>query len=182
MKQNRGFQGRRGKGKISSRPTRWVALLGGLGLLALVACGDGPARVVILSPLQGTFTTAATVDVQGVLIDVNLDAVADVQVNGVSALPLAPGGVFNATVPLDAIGLEQPITVEVIGESGGILRDRVMVVAGESVADGDLSYEGIGLRLTDAGLAEIEPLVTSLVPLDIASLVPAGTLVIDDHC
>ncbi|MDG2333464.1 MAG: hypothetical protein P8Q97_04495 [Myxococcota bacterium] len=182
MKQNPGFQGRRSKGEISSRPTRWAALLGGLSLLALVACGDGPARVVILSPLQGTFTTAATVDVQGVLIDVNLDAVADVQVNGVSALPLAPGGVFNATVPLDAIGLEQPITVEVIGESGGILRDRVMVVAGESVADGDLSYEGIGLRLTDAGLAEIEPLVTSLVPLDIASLVPAGTLVIDDHC
>ncbi len=191
MKQNRGFQGRHGGGSVTPTLTltptptlssRWVALLGGLSLLALVACGDGPARVIILSPLQGTFTTAASVDVQGILVDVNLEAVADVQVNGLSAMPLAPGGFFNIAVPLDAIGLEQSITVEVIGESGGILRDRVMMIAGDSVADGDLSYEGIALRLTDAGLAEIGPLVTSLIPLDIASLVPAGTLVVDDYC
>ncbi|MDE0887340.1 MAG: hypothetical protein OSB70_17595 [Myxococcota bacterium] len=183
MKQNEGFQSRPSGGRVA--PTgraRWAAWFGGLSLLALVACGDGPARVIILSPLPGTFTNAASVDVQGVLIDVNLEAVADVQVNGLSAMPLAPGGVFNLTVPLDAIGLEQPITVEVIGESGGILRDRVMMIAGDSVAEGDLSYEGIALRLSDAGLAEIEPLVTSLIPLDIASLVPAGTLVIHNYC
>jgi hypothetical protein len=153
-----------------------------LGILGVAACGSGPPRVVLFSPLQGTFTTDATIQVDGVLIDVNLDAVADVQVNGISAMPLAPGGLFSVTVPLDPTMLEQPITAEVIGESGGILRDRVMVIYGPSVVDGDFSPEGIALRLNEAGLDEIEPLVTGLVPLDLATLVPAGTQVVDDFC
>ena len=170
------------KVKTRDRLRGLAALLSGLGLLALLGCGDGPARVVILSPLQGTFTTASTVDVQGALIDVNLDAVADVQVNGLTAMPLAPGGVFSITVPLDPALFEQPITVEVIGDSGGILRDRVMVILGDSVAEGDFSPEGVALRLTDAALIELEPMITGLVPLDIGVLVPPGSLVIHDFC
>jgi len=158
------------------------ASLLGLVFLGVAACGNGPPRVILLNPLQGTFTTAATVQVDGVLLDVNLDAVADVRVNGISVMPLAPGGLFSATVPLDPTRIEQPITAEVIGESGGILRDRVMVVYGPSVLDGDFSPEGIALRLTDAGLDEIEPLVTGLVPLDLATLVPTGSLVVNDYC
>ena len=77
------------------------ASLLGLVFLGVAACGNGPPRVILLNPLQGTFTTAATVQVDGVLLDVNLDAVADVRVNGISVMPLAPGGLFSATVPLD---------------------------------------------------------------------------------
>ena len=115
-------------------------------------------------------------------MDVNLDAVADVQVNGVSVMPLTGDGLFSITVPLDPGTIEQPITAEVIGESGGILRDRIMVLYGESVADGNFSPEGIALRLTEAGLDELEPLVTGLVPLDLANLVPPGSLVIENYC
>ena len=115
-------------------------------------------------------------------MDVNLDAVADVQVNGVSVMPLTAEGLFSITVPLDPGTIEQPITAEVIGESGGILRDRIMVLYGASVADGDFSPEGIALRLSEAGLDELEPLVTGLVPLDLATLVPPGSLVIDNFC
>jgi hypothetical protein len=176
------LQARRFKLKTRDGLRGLAALLPGLGLLALLGCGDGPARVVIVSPLQGTFTTASTIDVQGALLDVNLDAVADVQVNGLSAMPLAPGGVFSVTVPLNPAHLEQPITVEVIGDSGGILRDRVMVMLGTSVAVGDFSPEGVALRLTDAALVELEPVITGLVPLDIATLVPPGSVVIDDYC
>ena len=150
--------------------------------LAALGCGEGPARVVIFNPLQGTFTTAPSVLVQGALLDVNLEAVSDVQVNGISALPLISDGLFSITVPLDPAVIEQPITVEVIGESGGILRDRVMVLYGAALADGDFSPEGIALRITEAGLDELEPLVTGLVPLDLASLVPPGSLVIDNYC
>ena len=151
-------------------------------LIVVLGCGEGPPRVVIFSPLQGTFTTSSTVLVQGALLDVNLEAVADVQVNGISALPLISEGLFSVTVPLNPAVIEQPITVEVIGQSGGILRDRVMVLYGPAVADGDFSPEGIALRITEAGLDELEPLVTGLVPLDLASLVPPGSLVIDNYC
>jgi hypothetical protein len=154
----------------------------GWASLAALGCGEGPARVVIFNPLQGTFTTAPSVLVQGALLDVNLEAVSDVQVNGISALPLISDGLFSITVPLDPAVIEQPITVEVIGESGGILRDRVMVLYGAALADGDFSPEGIALRITEAGLDELEPLVTGLVPLDLASLVPPGSLVIDNYC
>jgi len=156
-------------------------LLGWMMIVAL-GCGEGPARVVIFNPLQGTFTTSSTVLVQGALLDVNLEAVSDVQVNGISALPLISDGLFSVTVPLDPAVIEQPITVEVIGQSGGILRDRVMVLYGPALAEGDFSPEGIALRITEAGLDELEPLVTGLVPLDLANLVPPGTLVVDNFC
>ena len=150
--------------------------------LAALGCGDGPARVVILSPANGTFTEASTVEVTGVLIDVNLEAVADVQVNGVSVGDLNGQPAFTVTVPLNPAQIEQPILAEVIGQSGTLLRDRVTLLLGESIADGDFSEQGIALRLNDSGLEEIEPLVASLVPLDIASLVPPGTVVEDNYC
>ena len=165
-----------------SRVLKAAGITLGWVLLVALGCGEGPARVVIFSPLQGTFTESSSVLVQGALFDVNLEAVADVQVNGISALPLISEGLFSVTVPLNPAVIEQPITVEVIGQSGGILRDRVMVLYGPAVADGDFSPEGIALRITEAGLDELEPLVTGLVPLDLASLVPPGSLVIDDYC
>ena len=158
------------------------------GFLALflvslaLACGDGPARVVILSPANGAFTTASTVEVSGVLIDVNLESVDDVQVNGISVGDLNGQPAFVVTIPLDSNQIEQPIVAEVIGESGTLLRDRVTLIVGDSTADGDFSQEGIALRLNDSGLEEIEPLVASLVPLDVASLVPPGTVVEDNYC
>ena len=75
------LQGFGSSGKI------WLSLCM-LLVLGTVGCGDGPARVVILAPINGTFTTAASVTVQAALLDVNLEAVADVQVNGVSVGPL----------------------------------------------------------------------------------------------
>ena len=151
-------------------------------LVGAVACGPGPARVVILTPANGTFTTAGTVQVTGVLLDVNIDAVADVVVNGVSALPLDQNQMFTITVPLTPGTIIQPIVAEVIGDSGTTLTDRITVMLGDSVADGDFSPGGIALRISEGGLNELEPLVTSLVPLDVASLVPPGTLVVDNFC
>ncbi|MCS5635305.1 MAG: hypothetical protein NZ990_02230, partial [Myxococcota bacterium] len=182
MNKSRNFREARGCLGSRSQALRIAGIILGWLLLVALGCGEGPARVVIFNPLQGTFTTAPSVLVQGALLDVNLEAVSDVQVNGISALPLISDGLFSVTVPLNPAVIEQPITVEVIGESGGILRDRVMVLYGAALADGDFSPEGIALRITEAGLDELEPLVTGLVPLDLATLVPEGTLVVDNYC
>lgn len=182
MNKSKNFREGRGCLGARSQALRIAGIILGWLLLVALGCGEGPARVVIFNPLQGTFTTAPSVLVQGALLDVNLEAVSDVQVNGISALPLISDGLFSVTVPLNPAVIEQPITVEVTGESGGILRDRVMVLYGAALADGDFSPEGIALRITEAGLDELEPLVTGLVPLDLATLVPEGTLVVDDYC
>ena len=127
---------------------RGLSALACAWLLAVfvLACGDGPARVLLVSPANGAFTTASTVEVTGALIDVNLEAVEDVQVNGISVGDLNGQPTFAVTIPLASTGIEQPIVVEVIGNSGTLLRDRVTVLIGDSIADGDFSQEGIALR------------------------------------
>jgi hypothetical protein len=161
---------------------RLVLSVCALALLSCFGCGNGPAHILILSPAQGEFTTANEVLVQGLLVDVNLEAVADVHVNGISVMPVAGTGIFSVTVPLDPAQIEQSIVAEVIGNSGTTLRDKVTLIRGESIADGGFSLEGIALRLAEGGLRELEPLVTGLVPLDVASLVPPGTQVVDNYC
>ncbi len=148
---------------------------------ASIGCNDGVPAVMIVTPVTGSFTTAPTVQVQGVVLNVDPAVIADVRVNGVSVLPLA-AGTFTTTVTLDTVAVVNPIVAEVIGNSGTVLRDRVTVIAGDSIADGDFSLDGIALRLTEAGLDEIEPQVKSLVPLDLAALVPPGTLIVDNFC
>ena len=134
----------------------WLAALGlGVILAGSVGCGDGPPQVLLISPANGTFTTEGSVLVSGILVNVNTEAVADVLVNGVSALPLGAGDTFSVTIPLDALEVVNPIVAEVIGQSGSVLRDRVTVMVGDSIADGDLSPGGVALRLNDGGLDEI---------------------------
>ena len=69
--------------------------------LASLGCGVTVPRVVIVSPLNGTFTSATAVVVSGLLLEVDPDSVADVLVNGVSVLPLGPSQSFQTTLTLD---------------------------------------------------------------------------------
>jgi len=151
-------------------------------LLGSAACNPGPPGILIVTPANGTFSSDPSIAVDGVVLNIDAENIADVLVNGSSVLPLGPGSTFSTTVTLDAGAIVNPIVAEVVGTSGTVLRDRVTVMAGDSRADGAFSEEGLALRLTDPGLDEIEPLVTSLVPLDLASLVPPGTLVVDNFC
>lgn len=153
-----------------------------VGMAMMMGCGEGPPQIVISSPVNGTFTTASSVVVTGALLYVDAEDIADVTVNGVSMLPLGPGQTFSTTVNLDPSAIINPIVAEVVAHGGSTLRDRVSVMRGDSVADGAFSQEGIALRINESGLDAIEPLVTSLVPLDLASLVPPGTLVVDNYC
>jgi hypothetical protein len=59
-----------------------------------------------------------------------------------------------------------------------------VAIAGDSVADGDYSLESIALRIQDSGLDEVEPLIQDLAgeDLDLATLLPVDTVLIDNQC
>jgi hypothetical protein len=152
-----------------------------VGLVVLAGCGAGPPLIAITSPTQGSFESGASVSVSGVVMNIDSAAIADVRVNGVSVLPLT-GMTFSTTVTLDPVAIINPIVAEVIGNSGSVLRHRITVIAGDSIADGDFSEDSLALRFTEPGLDELEPFITSQVPLDLATLVPPGTLIVDDFC
>jgi hypothetical protein len=146
-----------------------------------MGCGTGEPAIIILTPTHGSFDTGASVNVAGVVVNIDMDAIADVRVNGVSVLPLT-NMMFATIVNLDAVAIVNPIVAEVIGNGGTVLRDRVTVISGDSIADGDFSVDGIAMRITDSGLDKLEPLVTGMVDLDLANLVPPGTLIVDNYC
>ncbi|MCG8591289.1 MAG: hypothetical protein MJE66_18505 [Proteobacteria bacterium] len=145
----------------------------------VLSCGQ-PPRIVIESPANGTFSNASSIAVTG-RITGRLGTVADVTVNGVSVLPLGSGGAYSATVALDDSAIFNPIIVEMTRTTGQVTRDRVTVIAGESIVDGDVSPMGIALRLNDSGLDSVEPVIGDLVDFDLAAILPAGT-VIADQC
>ncbi len=173
---------------LSSAGLRWLTLL--ILSLGLVGgkCAPAPPAVRITAPLNGEFHSIAVpgnVTVSGIVENIQDASIVDVTVNGVSVLPLAPDRTFSVSVPLATSAqsnVYMPIVAELTSVGGLILRDRVTLVLGESVADGDFSLESVALRLTEGGLNEAEPLVTSLVNLDLATLLPPGTLVIDNFC
>jgi hypothetical protein len=151
------------------------------GLVAGAASAGRPAAtpiITIFSPANGAFTTDPTVTVTGRVTQVNL-ATATLRVNG-TVVPMNPDGTFSHVVTLNPTLVFNPIETRL---TSWVLRlDRRVVIAGDSVADGDLSPSGLALRLNDSGLDALEPVVTSLVDLDLATLVPAGTQVINEYC
>ena len=139
--------------------------------------------VIITSPENGIFTQASSIEVQGFVTDIP-PAQASLTVNGVP-VPVAGNGSFSTTVTLDAGDIFNPIRATVVDTvGGGTGHDRVVVIVGDSVADGDFSEESVALRLNDSGLDAIEPLVGDLAGegLDLAELVPVGTVLVDDEC
>ncbi len=152
-----------------------------LGLVSLGSTCKSP-DVTITSPPNGAFIDASTALVTGLVEDVDVEELVDVTVNGTSVLPLASDGSFATIVPLSAIDPLNGIVAVVTTVDGPTLRDRVTVVTGPSIADTALHMDSVALRLTESGLDTIEPTVTSLVDIDLATLLPPGTLVIDNFC
>ena len=153
-----------------------------VALLALVPnsaeAGRRPAKLTVTAPVHGVFSTAGTVTVTGLVENVNA-ANAVVTVNG-AAVPVNSDGSFSAVVALNPSIVFNPIETRLVAPK--FLIDRRVVVAGPSVADGAFSSQAIGLRLNDSGLNELEPVVASMVDLDLATLLPPNTLVIDNYC
>jgi len=160
------------------RPRPWLPLLFALPLVALAggACDNRP-RPVLASPVHGVFTDASSVLVTGTVAG-SLTRFAELTVNGVP-VPLS-GRSFSATVPLDAAAVFNPIVAEVRRTDGTRARDRITVIAGPSIPDGGFSEMGVGMRLGDVGLDALESSLGAMVDLDLATLLPVGTVVVND--
>ncbi|MEW6270379.1 MAG: DUF4215 domain-containing protein [Thermodesulfobacteriota bacterium] len=142
-----------------------------------------PFDVVITSPVHGAFTTASSVTVTG-FVDELAPALASLTING-NPVSVNGDGTFSTSVPLSAADIFNPIRASVTDVvHGGIAHDRVVIHRGLSVADGALSPQSVALRLNDTGLDEVEPLVADLAGdgLDLAELVPVGTVLISNQC
>ena len=60
-----------------------------------------------------------------------------------------------------------PMLAQILVPATGFrARDRVVVIAGSSIADGSFSPSAIALRINDSGFNDIEPRLNSLVDLD----------------
>ncbi|NNL65643.1 MAG: hypothetical protein HKP30_05330 [Myxococcales bacterium] len=140
-----------------------------------------PLSINITTPTHGEFTTQTSVNMSGSITGVGA-ANASLTVNGVP-VTVQGNNTFSTTLTLDPAIVFNPFLVELVNTANGTSkRKRVVVIAGDSVADGALSAQSVALRLNDSGLDSVEPIVTSLVDLDIASLLPPGTTVISDFC
>lgn len=139
--------------------------------------------ISITSPAHGIFTTASSTTVTGQVTNLP-QAQAALTVNGVS-VPVQPNGSFSTTVALSATEIFNPIRARVVDTvNGSAANARVVVIRGSSIADGANSVSSVGLRITDHGLNVVEPLMSQLAGsgLNLAQLVPVGTVLINNEC
>lgn len=163
------------------RNLRRLALLAAPLWLLSVACGGVPT-INILTPAHGIFSTAANVTITGNVQNVAV-AQHEVRVNG-SLATLNPNGTWSITLPLVAATVVNPYYAELkrLGDGVAVSRKRIVVVRGQSVADGDFSLDSVALRINDSGLNQLEPMIAGGVSINPATLMPVGTTVISNYC
>ncbi|MFM8409978.1 MAG: DUF4215 domain-containing protein, partial [Alphaproteobacteria bacterium] len=141
-------------------------------------------QVFIDSPANGVFTTATSTTVTGHVTNLTAER-SNLDVNGV-IVPVAANGTFTTTIPLDAAKIFNPIRAQLNDKwrTGWKSYARVVPIRGASVLDDGYSSNTIALRVNDSGLDKIEPSITTLLGsgLDLATLLPVGTKVIDNVC
>ena len=144
-------------------------------LIAVSSCVPGnPIDVTITSPAHGDFSTASSILVTGTTT--RNAAVFQLAVNGV-AVPIQPDKTWSTTISLNPSEVFNPVYAVLTRTSDGATwTDRIVVIAGDSVADGAFSDQSIALRINDSGLDEVEPLVASLAggSLDIETILVAN--------
>ncbi|MDX2170109.1 MAG: DUF4215 domain-containing protein [Deltaproteobacteria bacterium] len=142
-----------------------------------------PFAVHIDTPAHGVFSGAAAVTITGHYSALPPGQVA-VTVNGVPAQSLNPAQrTFSHTVALDQAKVFNPVHVALTNTANGDdVHDRIVVIAGGSVADGALASQSVAMRVNDLALDTIEPLVGELAAdqLDLATLLPANTELINE--
>lgn len=147
---------------------------------ALGGCRTDDTRIEILSPADGAFTQRQTIAVDGAVA--NPPPMALIRVNG-AATGLLPDGTFSGDVAVDPNAILNPVLAEVSDEADGVVdRDRIVVVVGDSIPAGQFVPEGLGLRLTDSGLAKLEAVLPQILDLDADSLIAPGTVVVNNYC
>jgi hypothetical protein len=148
----------------------------------------GCMRVEIDDPANGVFVEEPTVTVSGNVFsiapeDFPLDVgEMTLEING-SPVPIAPDGSYSTNILLDPLRVFNAIEADIVQTSNGTVDSaRVVVIAGDSIPEGEYSPEAIALQINASGLDSLEPVVAGLVDLDPATLVPTGTVVSNNIC
>lgn len=143
-----------------------------------------PFGIFIDSPAHGSFTTAGSVVVTGHYTGLPPGA-ASITINGVPASSVNQSSrTFSHTVPLNQSIVFNGIYATLTNlTNGDDVHARIVVGAGQSVADGAVSPQSVAFRVNDSGLDTIEPLVAQLAgsSLNLATLIPPNT-VLADQC
>ena len=179
---------------LRSRPARSIsrpnahrvsaALLAATTLVVVaLGCGDPVPILTILSPASGTFTTGSSITMTGTVTNIPVADLA-LTVNG-TPVPLQPDGSFSTTLAVSQSAVLNPFVVKARKVSlNYTVTQRVMVIAGPAVVDGMFSPSGIGMRINDTGLNQLEPTIQSMIngSFDISSMILAANPIVDDYC
>ncbi|CAA0078475.1 Uncharacterised protein [Halioglobus japonicus] len=148
----------------------------------------GCMRVEIDNPIDGEFIEEPTVTVSGNVFSTTPDDfplnVEDMtlEING-SPIPIAPDGSYSTNILLDPLSVFNAIEADILEVSTGFVDSyRTVVIAGDSIPEGEYSPEAIALQINASGLDSLSPVVASLVDLDPATLMPTGTTVANNVC
>ncbi len=148
----------------------------------------GCMRVEIDDPVDGEFIEEPTVTVSGNVFSTTPDDfpldVEDLalEING-SPVPIAPDGSYSTNILLDPIAVFNAIEADILELSTGFVDSyRTVVIAGDSIPEGEYSPEAIALQINASGLDSLEPVIADLVDLDLPSLLPTGTVVANNIC
>ena len=134
---------------------RLVVILAAV-VLVLTACDT---TELLVTPPDGQIVGSSKVPVTGKL-PTGVTAGGTLKVNG-ATVTVKPDGTWSTQVNRTA-GYTTSIDA-VYTEPGGIqYRQRRAVVNGPSVSDGSCSPEGVGLRFTNTGLANLGPVINQL--------------------
>jgi hypothetical protein len=182
------------------RSLRIYAVVALASLVLGARCGTPPRPIIqcvesvetspdCVGPPNGIFTTGTDIILRGQVVG-TLTAVTDLRLTVLNAAgdefsfsilaAMQTDGSFAIIVPIDPAAKfhpNHPMTVEVVRDSGRAVRDRITVISGQSIADGDFTPQGVALRLNDSGLDQAEPLVAGAATFDLPALLPPGTLV-----
>ena len=137
-------------------------------------------HVRITAPAHGTFTLDPSTAVNGQITNPAAGQVLTVNGNPVT---VQADGTFSTSVSLDPDAIFNPVLAELtVPATGFTARDRVVVIAGDSVADGAFSPHSLGLRINDSGFDQLEPTFPMLLNIDLETLIAPGTRVISGYC
>ena len=124
--------------------------------ILLTACDTSD---MVLSPVDGKIEAGPTVPVSGKL-PTGATAGGTLKVNG-ATVAVAGDGTWSTTVAASS-GYTTSIDAVYTDPGGVQWRQRRAVVNGPSVPDGGYSPEGVGLRFTNTGLANLGPVINQL--------------------
>lgn len=141
-----------------------------------------PPKIALVAPFNGTFNASSSfIGVSGIVIDPVPTEMVTVNGNPVYVNPLT--NTFSMNLPITHTSIFIPILAELTDPTTGYVeRDRVLVISGNSVADGSYSPQDVGLRINQSGFESIEGILPSLVNFDPTTLIHPGQVVVNNQC